>query len=255
MIIDFHAHVGSLSHYGAPSDADRMLAAMDMAGVDIACVFCSFRSNAARGNDQNARFVRAHPDRFIGFLFVTPHYPDEMLVEMPRAVDELGMKGIKIYPPYFSHDVTHPAWEPVFAFAHERRLPIISHTDGVDPIVNPNRGEPGMFVQWARKYPNASIVFAHAGNFSSGRRSCIEAARQCPNIFIEICSSWRHFDSIEELVAGAGEDRILFGSDLPLMDPRVQMGRVMTADLSDQAKRKILGDNAAGLLGLRKKQA
>ena len=56
--------------------------------------------------------------------------------------------------------------------------------------------------------------------------------------------------SIEELVQGAGEDRILFGSDAPLMDPRIQMGRVVTAEISEQAKEKILGMNAAKLLNL-----
>ena len=76
------------------------------------------------------------------------------------------------------------------------------------------------------------------------------AAQKCPNIYIEICSSWRQFGSIEELVEGAGAGRILFGSDMPLMEPRVQMGRVLTARISEQAQRKILGENAARLLGI-----
>ena len=79
----------------------------------------------------------------------------------------------------------------------------------------------------------------------------ISAARQTPNIYIETCSSWRQFGSIEELVEGAGEDRILFGSDQPLMDPRVQIGRYLTSDLSETAKRKALGENAARLLGIK----
>ena len=93
-----------------------------------------------------------------------------------------------------------------------------------------------------------SRVLAHAGNFASGRRSSVDAARKAPNLYIEICSSWREFGSIEELVEGAGEDRVLYGSDLPLMDPRIQAGRVLTADIGDAAKRKVLGENAARLL-------
>jgi uncharacterized protein len=250
MIIDFHAHNGSLENYGMRSRADEMLRAMDAAGVDVACVNNIFHGRASKANDCTAGFVRAHPDRFIGFLFVTPHYPEEMEPEMIRAVDELGMRGIKIYPPFFSRTVEDPVWEPVFAFAHARGLPILSHTDGRDPMVQPNHGEPQMFVRWAQAYSNARIMLAHAGNFPSGRQSCIAAARQAPNIYIEICSSWRHFHSIEELVEGAGEDRILYGSDLPLMDPRIQIGRVATAAISETAKRKVLGENAARLIGL-----
>src|SRR6185312_10531054 len=108
---------------------------MDFAGVDTACVFNIFHSNVALGNRLTAQFVSAHPDRFIGFGFVTPHYPEDMERELLRAVKEFGMKGIKIYPPYFDRSVEDPIWEPVFAFAHARKVPIISHTDGNDPIV------------------------------------------------------------------------------------------------------------------------
>jgi predicted TIM-barrel fold metal-dependent hydrolase len=48
----------------------------------------------------------------------------------------------------------------------------------------------------------------------------------------------------------AGADRVLFGSDMPLMDPRPQIGKIITADISDEAKQLILGDNARRLLGI-----
>ena len=57
-------------------------------------------------------------------------------------------------------------------------------------------------------------------------------------------------DTIEFLVAGAGEDRVLYGSDMPVMDARFHIGRIITADISDDAKVKVLGSNAIKLLGL-----
>ena len=56
--------------------------------------------------------------------------------------------------------------------------------------------------------------------------------------------------SIEFLVEGAGADRVLFGSDHSLMDPRHHVGRIVTADIPEDAKRKVLGLNAIKLLGL-----
>ena len=250
MIIDFHAHVGTMDYIGARLSADAMLRSMDAAGVDRCCVFNIFHGDAAFGNDETARFVAAHPDRFIGFAFVTPHYPEEMEKELTRAFDHLGLRGIKIYPPYFVRTVQDPIWEPIFAFAHSRRVPVISHTDGVSPIVQPNNGEPQMFVPWALKYPDARIVLGHSGNFPSGRQSAVEAARRAPNIYCEICTSWRDIGSIEDLVSGAGEDRVLFGSDLPLMDPRIHKGRILTAAISDRAKSLLLGGNATRILNL-----
>ncbi len=249
MIIDFHGHVGSWDRIGGRQDVNEMLHVMDHAGIEKACLFNIFHGDAARANDLTAAFVAAHPDRFIGFLFVTPHYPEEMPGEMARAADRLGLKGIKIYPPYADRSVEDAVWEPIFAFAQERGLPVISHTDG-DGLQDPNRGEPSMFIKWARKYPGARIVLAHGGNNPNGRRSCVRAARRCPNIYIETCTTWRHFHAIEELVEGAGEDRVLYGSDMPIMDPRIQVGRIQTAKISDQAKQKVLGLNAAGLLGI-----
>lgn len=250
MIIDYHAHGPLGKNFGGVTSADEMLRAMDLAQVDKACVNNIFHGNASKANDCMAAFVRRHPDRFIGILYVTPIYPEEMEAEMARAVDDLGMRGIKIYPPFYNGTVEDPVWEPIFAFAHARKLSILSHTDGNDPLVSPNHGEPQMFVRWAEKYPNATFVMGHSGNSASGRKSCIAAASCCPNIYAEICSSWREINSIEELVLGVGEDRVLFGSDIPLMDPRVQMGRIMTADISDAAKKKIIGENAARLLNL-----
>ena len=55
---------------------------------------------------------------------------------------------------------------------------------------------------------------------------------------------------IEELVDGVGVDRVLFGSDMPLMGPRTQIGKIITARISDEAKQKILGGNAGRLLGI-----
>ena len=43
---------------------------------------------------------------------------------------------------------------------------------------------------------------------------------------------------------------MLFGSDMPLMDPRLQVGRIVTADIPDEVKLKVLGLNAIKLLGL-----
>ena len=41
---------------------------------------------------------------------------------------------------------------------------------------------------------------------------------------------------------------VLFWSDVPLMDPRIRIGKIITADISDKAKRQVLGLNAAKLL-------
>ena len=90
----------------------------------------------------------------------------------------------------------------------------------------------------------------HSGNIEPARGQAIAAVQRCPNFYLETCSTYRSPGVIEELVREAGADRVLFGSDTPLMDPRAQIGKIITADLTDEEKRMVLGGNAIRLLGL-----
>ena len=99
-------------------------------------------------------------------------------------------------------------------------------------------------------FPHAYFVAGHSGNTPEGRAEAIAAALACPNVYLETCSTYRTPGAIEELVAGAGANRVLYGSDQPLMDPRPQIGKIITADIPEDAKRLIVGDNARRLLGI-----
>ncbi|MBM3262787.1 MAG: amidohydrolase [candidate division Zixibacteria bacterium] len=242
-IVDFHCHIGAWPQYGMFDDVDDMLRAMDATGVDQACVFDVFHGDHRRGNDEVARVTRAHPDRFIGFAFVTPHYPEEITDELNRAFDSLGMRAIKIYPPYFDRPVTDPAWASVFEFANHRRLTVISHTWGGD-----TKCDPMLFVTLAAQYPQVRWVMGHAGGPPTGRESAKRAALAHPSIFLEICSSFRNPGAIEDLIAAVGADRVVFGSDMPLFDPAIHVGRILLCNATQEEKRNMLGGNARSLL-------
>lgn len=247
-VIDFHNHVGRWANYFMDDDADAFLRIMDAAGVDQACVFNIFHGEAWRCNDSVAAFVARHPDRFIGFAFVTPHYLEEAIPGLERAFDQLDMKALKIYPPYFPKPVTDPTWFPIFEWANDRRVVVISHTscfpdhdEGCQPL---------MFIELAQRFPKVRWVLGHAGVTDIGVVQAVEAVRACPNIYLETCTSYGREGTIEFLVEEAGADRILYGSDMPLLDTRFQIGRIVTADISDEAKCQILGLNALRLLGI-----
>lgn len=244
-VIDFHAHLGRWPKVGMAHSLDEMIAVMDRSGVDRVCVFNIFHGRAARGNDHVAEARRRFPDRVVGFAFVTPHYEDEMVPELARAFDELGMRAIKLYPPYANRALTDPCWEPVFRFASERGVPVMSHSWQDCPLCGPE-----VFATVADKFPDVPLVMGHGGGTDVGRQQAIAAAQRCPNLHLEICSSYRSEGSIEAMVEPLGPERVLLGSDLPLMDPRLHIGRVLSAGIDDHAKSQILGANAARLLKL-----
>jgi len=244
LIIDFHGHVGRWDSLGLLDDPAGMLRAMDACGLDKSCLFNIFHPDGKSGNDQTAAFVARHPDRFIGFAYVSPTMPDTVRPELERAIDELGFKAIKIYPPYTKYPLDDPAWDPVYSFADERGLAVIAHT-GSEPV-----STPAQFGRAAPRFPNARFVAGHSGNTEPYRSQALAAAKNSPNFFLETCSTFRTPGVIEALVAEAGAERVLFGSDIPLMDPRPQLGKIITADIDDDAKRLILGENARRLLKL-----
>ena len=55
---------------------------------------------------------------------------------------------------------------------------------------------------------------------------------------------------LEEMVIRAGAQHVLFGTDMPLLGGRAQVGRILTARLTDDEKRLILGLNAARIFDL-----
>ncbi|MBQ42395.1 MAG: hypothetical protein CME15_08035 [Gemmatimonadetes bacterium] len=243
-VIDFHGHVGRWDTVGMVDDPATMLRAMDRVGIDRSCVFDIFHPDGTRGNDRTAAFVALNPERFVGFAYVSPLMADRVVPELERAVDDLGFRAVKLYPPYTPYPLNDPIWDPVYEFANDRGLAVLSHTDTSE------QSQPGLLAQAAHRFPKARFVAGHSGNIEPARGQAIAAAQRCPNFYLETCSTYRSPGVIEELVREAGADRVLFGSDTPLMDPRAQIGKIITADLTDEEKRMVLGGNAIRLLGL-----
>ena len=65
-----------------------------------------------------------------------------------------------------------------------------------------------------------------------------------PRVFLDIAGDIFCFHLLETLRNAVPEDRILFGSDYPWLDPRANISRVLLADVPDSWKRKVLRDNA-----------
>ena len=241
-VIDLHGHPG---RWGvAHLDPELLFPAMDAVGIDRSVLFDIWHPEGRRANDLTASLVAAHPDRLLGFAYVSPLMPETIVPELERAIDRLGLKGIKLYPPFVDPPLSDPVWWPIYEFADDRELVVLWHT-GI---------EPGSFPRYmgevVGRFPGARFVSGHSGNCPPMRRQAIDVALDHPNVYLETCSTFRTPGVIEQLVEEAGAERVLFGSDTPLMDPRAQLGKIITADISDDDKRLILGGNARRLLRL-----
>ena len=247
-VFDFHTHAGRWGNSAVYDDIDTFVRIMDAAGVDRCNINCIFHSDVAHGNEVAASFPERYPDRFVGVAVISPLYPEEVVPQLERGFGELGLRSLKVYPNYYQKPIDDPGYFPAFEWCNDRGVTIMSHSSagaGDSDLTEPQR-----FVPLAERYPNINWVLAHSGNTRVGQAQAVEAALACPNIYLETCTSFGDHTTITDLVNGAGEDRVLFGSDMPLMDARNQVGRIVNADISTEAKRKVLGLNAIKLLGL-----
>ena len=79
-------------------------------------------------NDEMAELVTKHPDRFVGAVACLPmNNPDAALIEIDRAIKDLGMVGVQVFTHVKGRALDHPDFLPVFEKMAEYDLPIWLH--------------------------------------------------------------------------------------------------------------------------------
>ena len=251
MIIDSHVHLGRLQAVKAEADVTELLRIADRLGADrIFCTSCTaLFYDMVEGNREIARALREHPDRILGYVTIpTAYWREEAIDELERCVEMYGMRGLKIYsrPHGLGSDrvmlsVNTPAMVPILEKAAGWGLPVLAHATPEECEV------------LAEAVPEVTLMMAHSGGtlIAGGDwNRAIEAARRYRNIYLDTCSSTVDMGSLETAVEIVGPERIIFGTDTPLLDPFVQKARVTDAEISEEAKAMILGGNMDRILSL-----
>jgi len=104
----------------------------------------------------------------------------------------------------------------------------------------------------ARRFPSVTIIMTHGGqiNISGlGQADAMETLRRHPNVCMETSGVYRQ-DFLQDVATQIGDERVLFGSNSPLMDPRLEVARARWADLPASSKELILGGNAQRIFKL-----
>lgn len=203
-------------------------------------------SDVDQGNEAVSAAVRRFPDQYLGVMYINPIHRsrDNLLAEMEQLVDREGFVGLK---PYVRGGLRYndPLYTPCWEFAEARALYVLCHTGGP-------AGDMDVMVDLAQTYPAVQWLVAHTGGSFSMARSVADAMLQCPNIWAEITLTAATNGVIEWLAETVGSDRILFGTDAPMRDPRPQFGWVVWADLPVADRRLILGENFNRILKMRR---
>jgi uncharacterized protein len=270
------------AHFHFPFDypPERLVSEMDDAGVDKSVIFhwladAVFGANPDhpynKWNDWIAEGAERYPDRLIGFMAVDPRAGKEALDEIDRCVRKLGLKGMKLYPPAgFAINDKEYAY-PIYDRAQELGIPILLHTgDQTSPPNKISYTRPTMIDDVACDFPDLKIIAAHMS--TPWTEEMVSVCSRNRNVYMDIAytpiSSPRlHFIKLLSYAKERVPNQICFATDWPYthmakrsLKELVRMIKKLRtpeplreigyAEFTQEDKNKILGDNAAKLLGL-----
>jgi uncharacterized protein len=244
--VDAFSFLGE-SLFGYSQSADQLLARLDSAHIQLAVV-CPAKPpgyHLEAANDFVAEVCQRHT-RFAGLARVDPHQGDRALRELDRALGELGLGGLFLHP-----------WEETFRINSREVDPLVTKCAAHDvPVLiatgYPWVSEAAQVGDVARRYPDVSFVMTHGGqiNISGlGQMDAFEVLRRNPNVFMETSGVYRQ-DFILDVVNEIGPERVLFGSNSPRMDARLEVERVHRADVGEDARQLMLEGNARRIFRL-----
>jgi hypothetical protein len=242
LIVDAHVHIGKSTRLQINADGEMLVRIADRCGIDKICCtdLTALFYDMHEGNRLLFEEMKKFPDRILGYASLhSTRFGQEAIDEIRRARCEYGMRGLKIYSTPES-SIAEPAMIPILEVCSELKMPILAHT-------TPQECE-----YLLGHVPDVQFIMAHAGAqpYAHGDwNRAIMAAQRFPNLYLDTASSTIDTGFIESCVAALGADRILFGTDIPLLDPWPQLAKLRETRLPVEDRELIMGANILRLMG------
>lgn len=272
-------------------DIARRLRDMDATGVDVHVLSATPQTYlynvepelaatvAAIQNDQMAKHIAAHPDRFWGIATLPLAQPKHAADELKRAMTKLGLRGSMFGSNIKGINLDDPMFEPLWAIAEELGAFMFVHPNNVagadrlksyylgnligNPLDTTIAAASLFFGGVMDRYPKLKIMLAHGGGFTPYQAARWEhgwKVRNEPkkNIKTQPKSIAKRFfydtilhsdRTLEAMIGLVGSDHVLLGSDYPYdMAMLGCVAHVRSLEISDADKDSILGGRAEMLL-------
>ncbi|MBX6355233.1 MAG: amidohydrolase [Micromonosporaceae bacterium] len=209
-------------------------------------------------NEEVALRAAANADVIIPFASIDPARGKEGVREAKRLIDEYGVRGFKFHPSAQAFYPNDRAAYPLYEVIEAARLPAVFHT-GQSGAGARQRGGGGIRLAYSNPiylddvavdFPDMPIVLAHPS--FPWQEEALAVALHKPQVYIDL-SGWspKYFPPL--LVQYANtliKEKVLFGTDFPLLTPERWMDDLAKTPLRDEVKPGLFKDNAARLLGL-----
>ncbi|MHB1908448.1 MAG: amidohydrolase family protein [Nitrososphaerales archaeon] len=261
-IIDVHFHpmlgkepiLGSLPH--APENYLDLVKGLDVRFIGSLTIAPTGDLTKTRDeNDALLKLAKETNGRFFPVCSVHPLDGIDALQEIDR-VASLGAKALKLHPNTQQFDVADPSVEQVVARASMKKLPVLF--DAYSPF---DANQAGKFVMLAMKVPEAKLILAHAHGNRFSDLLVYEILARYPwwkrNVWIDLSATANLLsespfsEQFVWVLRKVGVDRLLFGSDYPLDNPRSAFKGVVNLKFTNNELERIFFGNASELLNLK----
>lgn len=236
---------------------DEMLADMDEAAVDRVVLSAFYHKDlAVVSNEEVSEAVAKNPDRFIGSGTVNVlRKPMEIAREVERLVTDLGMRCIRLEPYMYGDGMTGLApndkhYWPVYLKCAELGVPVAIQVGHTGPLLPSESGRPIYLDEVALAFPELTILGCHLGQ--PWHEEMMTLAWKHPNVYIETSARTpKHWPaSFVDFTRGWGQDKVIWGTDYPLLSFDRTLTELEELDLGDKIYRKVVRDNALRAFGI-----
>ena len=209
-------------------------------------------------NEEIAAAAKENSDMMMAFASIDPHKGKMGAREAERLIKEHNVKGFKFHPTVQGfHPNDKMAW-PIYEVINAHKLPAIFHTghSGIGSgmycggKLRLEYSNPMHLDDVAVNFGDMQIVMAHPS--FPWQDEALSIATHKPNVWIDL-SGWSPKYFPKQLIHYANtllKDRVLFGSDFPLITPERWMKDFEEAGFKPEVMPGILKGNAVRLLGL-----
>jgi predicted TIM-barrel fold metal-dependent hydrolase len=244
----------------AIATADELIADMDKNGIDISVIVnigWTTHELCVETNDYIIDAVSRYPDRLVGFGAVQPQSVKASVAEIERCA-KAGLKGIgEIRPDMQLFDLEDEmVVDPFVEALSHHKLILLTHAS--EPVGHSYQGKggvtPDVLYPFIAANPKLTIVCAHWGGGLPFYHLMPEVKKATKNVYYDTAASPFLYtpDIYNHVVKLAGPDKILFGSDYPLMPPSRLLEEIKAIELNQETKDLIVSGNARRLLGIKK---
>jgi len=234
------------------SSPEAFLGLMDEGGIDYAVVLAELApiTTGISDNENVAEFCSKSP-RLIPFASINPYTTSRPTEELERLVRDHSFRGLKLYPTYQHYYPNDAMIYPLYAKAQELGIPVMLHI-GSSVFVGSRLkyGDPIYLDDVAVDFSELILIQCHSGR-PFWYDKAFGLARIHENVYMEISGLppqmlLNYFPELERIA-----EKVIYGSDwpgVPTIKENIQALNGLT--ISEDSKRKILGENAARLLGI-----